>query len=144
MKFIKHITAEETYSIRLEVLRKGVDLPYKFDGDSDKNTFHLGAFKQEKLVGVATFMKRKSTLIQNDTQYQLRGMATLTEVRGLGFGNLLLAEADSILKEKKIAILWCNAREIALKFYQKNGFEIIGKPFDIPQIGKHFVMYKRL
>lgn len=140
---IKKITIEDTYFIRKKVLRKGIDKPYKFNGDFDENTFHLGAINKGKLVGVATFMKRKNDLI-NGNQYQLRGMATLEEVRGLGYGNMLLAESFEILKSKNINTLWCNAREIALGFYKRNGFRVIGEPFDIASIGKHYVLYKEL
>jgi predicted GNAT family N-acyltransferase len=40
--------------------------------------------------------------------------------------------------------LWCNAREKAVKFYQNNGFEIIGEPFEIEKVGTHYVMFKKL
>ena len=58
---IKNIRAQETYPIRLEVLRKGIDLPYKFNGDLDSDTFHLGAFKDGKLIAVSSFMKVKKS-----------------------------------------------------------------------------------
>ena len=54
---IKKIEAKETYDIRLAVLRKGIPLPVKFNGDEDKGTIHLGAFKNSKLIAVSSFMK---------------------------------------------------------------------------------------
>lgn len=143
MKSIKKITAEETYFIRKEVLRKGIKKPYQFDGDLDKETFHLGAFYNNELVGVATFMNRDCNLLKGN-QYQLRGMATLTKVRGFGLGNLLIENATKLLIEKGNDVLWCNAREVALNFYLKNGFEISGKSFEIDEIGTHYRMYKHL
>ena len=47
---VKKITAIETYDIRLEVLRKNIPLPFEFKGDFDDDTFHLGAFKNGKLI----------------------------------------------------------------------------------------------
>ena len=143
MNSIKNISAKDTYSIRKEVLRKGIDLPFKFNGDLDKDTFHLGAYKDGFLVGVASFMKVNLDFF-NGTQYQLRGMATLYKVRGLGFGKLLISEASNQLKQKGIAIIWCNAREVALKFYERNGFKIIGESFEIDKVGTHYKMYKKL
>ena len=35
----KNITSEETYKIRLEILRKEIDLPVQFSGDFDIDTF---------------------------------------------------------------------------------------------------------
>ena len=140
---IKDISADDTYKIRSEVLRKEIDLPSQFSGDFDKNTFHLGVFENEKLVGISSFMKTDNSEFEPD-QYQLRGMATLSEVRGKGFGKLMLDKAVLILKEKKITVLWCNAREIALQFYVKQDFEIKGKPFEINKIGLHYKLFKNI
>jgi predicted GNAT family N-acyltransferase len=143
MMFIKKIEATETYSIRKEILRNGVDLPVTFDGDFDENTFHLGVFREEKLIGIASFMKTNKELFSKN-QYQLRGMATLLEVRGLGFGKELILKSIEVLKEKGIVVLWCNAREIALSFYENLGFEIIGDSFDISEIGTHYLLKKEI
>ena len=143
MIVIKTILTEETYNLRKEVLRKNIDLPYKFNGDLEESTFHLGAFKENKLVGIVSFMESSFKEIKG-TQYQLRGMATLPEVRGEGFGNLLIKKGTEILQQKAIEFVWCNAREVALGFYQRNGFEIVGQSFDIQKVGVHFKMVREL
>ncbi len=140
---IKEISADKTYAIRLEVLRKGMDLPVEFSGDFDADTFHLGLYENNELKGICSFMKTKNELFVSP-QYQLRGMATLPESRGKGFGKLLLIQAIEVLKERKIKLLWCNAREIALPFYIKLGFLQKGEAFEIPQVGAHFRLYKEL
>ncbi|GGK52026.1 MULTISPECIES: GNAT family N-acetyltransferase [Flavobacteriaceae] len=140
---IKNISAQETYAIRLEVLRKDIDLPYKFNGDLDKDTFHLGAFKEDKLIAVSSFMKVKNRNFKG-LQYQLRGMATLTQYQGFGIGKQLIIKAEKILKPLNIDCLWCNARVIAVDFYKKQGFKTFGEVFDIPLIGGHYSMYKYL
>ena len=89
MKTIRFIKLEETYIIRKEVLRKNIDLTYKFDGDYDENTFHLGVFVDNELVCIASFMKEKNKFLKGK-QYQLRGMATLTSHRGKGYGKMIL------------------------------------------------------
>jgi len=140
---IKQISADETYPIRLEVLRKGIPLPHKFKGDFDSDTFHLGVFLKTKLVGVSSFMK-----VDNENfdgfQYQLRGMAALEESRGLGIGRKMMEEAFKILNEKQVGCLWCNARIVAVDFYKKMGLKIDGDLFDIELVGNHYVMYKYL
>lgn len=137
---IKNISAKETYELRLSVLRNNIDLPFKFEGDEDKRTFHLGAFYEEKLVGIATFMKSSIESFDIE-QYQLRGMATLPEVRGMGGGKKLINKAKDILQEKKVAILWCNARKEAVGFYESLGFKITGEEFEVSKVGAHFKMY---
>jgi predicted GNAT family N-acyltransferase len=143
MVLIKEISAEETYNIRLEILRNGIDLPIEFTGDFDVDTFHLGVFESDELKGISSFMKTTNVLF-NSTQYQLRGMATLPCARGKGYGKLMLQYAINHLKEKRVNTLWCNAREEALDFYKKIGFVKKGDAFEIQQIGVHYKLYKNI
>lgn len=140
---IKKISAQETFPIRLEVLRKNIPLPYEFNGDFDKETFHLGAFKNEELIAVSSYMKASNKNFEGN-QYQLRGMATLAEYQGFGAGKLMLQKAVQILKEKNTNILWCNARIAAVDFYKKQGFQTFGEKFEISPVGEHYVMFKKL
>jgi len=140
---IKFISAEETYQIRKEILRKNIPLTEKTEGDFDDNTFHLGAFNDGNLISVATFMQNDSSYF-NGNQYRLRGMATLEEFQGKGFGRRLILKAEVILNERKATVLWCNARVVALNFYKKLGFKTIGTEFDIHHIGPHYVMFKKI
>lgn len=142
---ILQITAQETYIVRHPVLRPGKPISTcKFKDDESKTTFHLGLFANTKIIGVASFLKNPHELLSCRNQYQLRGMAILEAYQGKGLGNDLIIHAENQLKAQNIDALWCNAREIAVNFYKRNGFKIIGAPFDIPEIGKHYIMYKPL
>jgi len=46
------------------------------------------------------------------------------------------------LKDRKVDLLWCDARKVALGFYEKMGFKILGDFYEIPIIGPHKLMYK--
>ncbi|MFA5300694.1 MAG: GNAT family N-acetyltransferase [Lutibacter sp.] len=140
---IRNISAQDTFPIRLEVLRKNIPLPYEFNGDFDKDTIHLGAFKNGKLIAVSSYMNASNHNFKGN-QYQLRGMATLTEYQGFGAGKLMLEKIFLILIEKKIDVLWCNARLVAVDFYKKQGFQTFGERFKISYIGEHYVMFKKL
>ncbi|MCC5925788.1 MAG: GNAT family N-acetyltransferase [Bacteroidetes bacterium] len=76
--------------------------------------------------------------------WQLRGMATATEVQGRGLGTILiqyaLNDASSIGYS---SYFWCNARLKAVPFYEKNGWKCISEEFDVPGIGPHFRMITR-
>ncbi|MGB3776426.1 MAG: GNAT family N-acetyltransferase, partial [Leeuwenhoekiella sp.] len=78
------------------------------------------------------------------SQYRLRGMAVLPAYRGKDYGKKLIAEGEKILRERGVAVLWFNAREIAVGFYEKLDFKIVGESFEIPTVGSHYVMYKKL
>ncbi|REE81603.1 ribosomal protein S18 acetylase RimI-like enzyme [Lutibacter oceani] len=140
---VKKIKPTETYNVRLEVLRKNIPLPYEFKGDFDENTFHIGAFKNNKLIAVSSYMKAENENFKG-TQYQLRGMATLEKFQGFGAGKLMMQKAFEILNELNIDCLWCNARVIAVNFYEKQGLQTFGEKFDIKFVGDHYVMFKYL
>ncbi len=140
---VKKITAEETYYIRKEVLRKGIDLPYRFEGDFDRDTFHIGVFFDGDLVSVSSIMKNSNKMFHG-RQYQLRGMATSLKARGKGCGKKMIDYIVQILQENNSSVLWCDAREVAVAFYEKSGLITFGESFLITQIGKHYLMYRKL
>jgi len=137
------LKAEDTYSIRKQVLRKNMTLSHKMKGDHDSDVLHLGVYERDKLVCIGSFMKAVRTDLSG-RQYQLRGMATSDGAQGKGYGKLLLQEAEAILKNKNIDIIWCNARVVAIDFYRKMGYKVMSDVFEAPQIGPHYVMYKKL
>ncbi len=139
---IKLISPEDTYKIRRVILRKNIPLSEKSEGDFDKDTFHLGAFIEGELISVATLIKNESSFFEG-SQYRLRGMATSENYQGKGLGKKLILKAEEILKERKVDVLWFNARIVALEFYKKLGYKIIGEEFDIQFIGTHYTMSKK-
>ena len=76
--------------------------------------------------------------------WQLRGMATLESVRGRGYGKMILDACIEHVSRKRGSVLWCNARKGAVGFYEASGFKIVGEEFDVPDIGAHFVMLRRM
>ena len=142
---VKEITSLETYAVRHPVLREGHAIEdCRFDGDDLSTTFHLGLFYNDVLVGVASFMKNNRDFFSDANQYQLRGMAILKAYQGKNLGNTLFKYGEKLLASKNVTLLWFNAREIAVKFYGKNGCNITGQPFEIKGIGTHYVMFKKL
>ena len=142
---IIEISSEKTIPVRQPVLRAGRPVAdCIFDGDDLETTIHLGAFINNKLVGVVTYMKNANTLFDSENQYQLRGMAVLEDYQAKGVGKKLLYKGEQILKLKEAQLIWCNARIIALPFYKSDGFKIIGEEFHIPTVGPHFVMWKEV
>jgi len=75
---------------------------------------------------------------------QLRGMATAAEAQRSGLGRALVLGCVAFARKKGARLLWCNARTYAAGFYSKLGFEIVGKEFDIPDVGPHYRMKLQL
>lgn len=143
---IREIRPEDTYPIRQQILRPGRPKEeVQFSGDTDKSTLHLGAFVDNRLVGIASFVKNPHKDFDEQEQYQLRGMAILPEARNKQLGKQLLQWAEAFLKEQRqVNFLWCNARESAVDFYRKNNYRTHGDYFEIPNVCTHIVMYKYL
>ncbi len=140
---IKKIAYLDTFPIRSAVLRQGKPIETCFFlGDDADDTTHFGLFVDNNLIGVASVFKVNNENFDKNNQFQLRGMAVLSEYQGLGFGNVVLEEVCKFVEAEKAEILWFNAREKALKFYQNHGFSVLGNSFEIPEIGTHFVMFK--
>jgi GNAT superfamily N-acetyltransferase len=162
---IRPISAADTIAVRWPVLRPGFPRETAiFDGDDAATTLHFGAFADGGLVGVATLYPRRTARLPEvkdgtvvgvasvylipfpdrpgvSPAYQLRGMATLPEVRGAGFGKALLDACVAAAREHGAGLLWCNARTSAVPFYEKNGWQTVGAEFDIPTVGPHFRMF---
>lgn len=143
---IRAISAAETIAVRWPVLRPGFPRETAiFDADDAAATLHFGAFDGAKIVGAASiyaahFPVKTSTQADGSPTFQLRGMATLPEVRGAGFGKALLDACVAAARENGAALIWCNARTSAADFYAKNDWRIVGDEFDIPTVGPHFRM----
>jgi len=145
---VKIITPEETKSLRHKVLWPhiklqedcNIDIDYRPDG------FHIGAFDGTRIISVASFFEMNSEKLNgiNDNlekQYRLRAMATDPEYRKLGVGKMVIFEAVNILRDKKVNVLWCNARKVALGFYDNLDFQVVDAWYEVPNIGLHKFMY---
>ncbi|MFN0129745.1 MAG: GNAT family N-acetyltransferase [Verrucomicrobiales bacterium] len=142
---IRPITAEQVLRIRHPVLRPGRPIEDAvFPCDTEALARHLGAFDgADRLVGVVTIHPAPWPGGPPDPgPWQLRGMATLPEVRGLGYGRALVEAAERVVKVAGGSFLWCNARVAAVEFYAKLGWEVVGEEFDIPTVGPHYWMKK--
>jgi GNAT superfamily N-acetyltransferase len=136
---------QDTYLIRHQVLRKGKPIETCcFNGDAENSTAHFGLFKEEQLIGVVSVFNTPSKHFKEQSQFQIRGMAVLDGFQHKGFGNQLVIYAENYCREKKGEVIWFNARQKAVPFYKKKDYKILGDAFEIPEVGIHFVMYKKI
>jgi len=133
------------HALRRQVLRPGqpwssVDHDY----DSWSDTFHVAAFgPRGEVAGCASFHPDTAPHRPEsaaDKTWRLRGMASLPEVRGQGYGAAALRYGIAEIQRRGGTLLWCNARSGAVGFYERLGFSIVGDEFEIAPIGPHYVM----
>lgn len=142
---IRFIRTEQTYPLRLLVLRPGgVEQDCHWANDRLEGSFHLASQIGEHIIAIASFYPEKHRLLQGWKQFRLRGMATHPEFQGQGVGARLLGFAIDHLRAQHADRLWCNARKSAAELYTRAGFIIEGEEFDIPGIGPHYLMHRSL
>jgi ribosomal protein S18 acetylase RimI-like enzyme len=142
---IKEISTEETYPLRHRILRAGRPLEdCVLPGDDEPTTYHLAAMDGERIVSIGSFYEAGHPEIPGERLFQLRGMATDEGYRRRQLGTLLLERGMEIARERGGDVLWCNARSNVAGFYLSQGFTQVGEEFDIPTVGPHLRMFKRL
>jgi GNAT superfamily N-acetyltransferase len=142
---IRAISVAETMPLRCEVLRPGRPAETaRFEGDEDSTTRHLGLFLGQRLVAIASLFSVECPSMPRLPAYQLRGMAVTPRLQSTGLGARLLANCIDQARAVGAQILWCNARTCAAGFYGKDGFQIVGEEFEIPEVGPHFRMVLKL
>ena len=93
-----------------------------FNGDSLETTYHFKATFRGSVVGCVSFMKVNCKDFDINLQYQLRGMAVSSSYRGQNVGMHLLSYAEKYLRSLNHNFIWCNVRETAIAFYQKQAY----------------------
>lgn len=146
MNDVRRIGAQQTWPLRQSVLRPGrPEAEVIFAGDDLEATTHWGAFDEKGEVVAIASLYRAPKPGTREPAWQLRGMASDTKARGLGYGAAVLAAClEYIRTYEPDALVWCNAREGAAEFYRRYGFSIDGEVFDIPTVGPHFVMSRKV
>lgn len=145
MQKIKQISALETLMVRHLVLRaeKLIESCH-FDGNTLKTTVHFGIYDNENLLGVISLFEAKNDLFTAEKQFQIRGMAVLKQHQKKGLGEKLILHSEKYCKDQNSNLIWFNARKEAIGFYEKMGCQIKGISFEIKEVGKHVVMFKKM
>lgn len=145
MYSVKQITSQATFAVRQPVLRPGKPAESCiFEGDDLPTTVHFGIYDGKILAGIVSIFKSNSDLFTQSSQFQLRGMAVLDSYQKKGLGEKLVLAAEEYITTHNGSLIWFNAREVAVGFYKKLGYAIIGDAFPIGDIGPHYVMHKNL
>ncbi|KAF2510049.1 GNAT family N-acetyltransferase [Flavobacterium zhairuonense] len=145
MTIIKEIPSKETYAVRQPVLRAGKPIESCiFEGDDLDTTHHFGLFENKNLTGIISLFQQTNSIFAEKNQAQIRGMAVLETHQKKGFGEALVKHCENYCNENNVDLIWFNARTAAVGFYKKMNYKAVGEPFDIKDVGEHYLMYKKL
>jgi GNAT superfamily N-acetyltransferase len=144
---VVELTAEQTQPLRSIVLRNGTaDGQVPFAEDDWPGVVHLGVIDDDgQVVGTSTWIPRPFAPEPEVDAFQLRGMATAHTRQGTGVGALLLEAGCARAQAAGAELVWANARDAALAFYERNGFVVVGDGFvDQTTQLPHHVVARRL
>ena len=129
---VELVDGEVTRELRRAVLRPSWPVGSVMHGDGMPGVLHLAARPGPgaPVIGAAVVFPAAYPLHPDRPHaWQLRGMATAAEQRGQGVGSALLAEAIRQVDARGGALIWCQAREEAISFYARHGFQGEGDRF---------------
>jgi GNAT superfamily N-acetyltransferase len=136
---VETLGLEQTFALRRRVLRDGNPASnVRSAADDLPGAWHLGVVKDGEVIATSTYYPHGFPQIVPGDQWpvarpgadncgwwQLRFMAVSPEWQKQGIGDAILTEAIGRLRDLGAVGLWAHARDSALEFYQKFGFETL-------------------
>ena len=142
---LKIVKSEDLLNLRSKILRNNLDPNLcRFPGDKEINSFHLGAFNGNTLIGGVSVMKNECKKKELPNCFQLRGLFVDKEFQHNGIGKTIVNFVENRLRDSGVNYLWMNARESAVLFYLKLDYSNSKISYVINEIGLHYLMYKKL
>lgn len=128
----------EMVELRNQLLRKPLGLSLlKDELQNEEHNIFIGYFDDGKLEGCCMLVPLENHSIQ------LRQMAVIAGLQGKGIGRTIMQFAENLSRDKGFKKIMMHARESAIGFYQKQGYEIKGEMFTEVSI-PHFKMEKHI
>ncbi len=138
---VRELAAEETHPLRRAVSADGrTDLPsVHHELDDSSEAWHLGAVDAAgRVVATSSFYAVPCPLRpEARPAVQLQFMAVDPTLQRRGIGSAVMAEAIRRLKATDARLLWASARDAALPFYERFGFQAVeGSGYTGPETGR--------
>jgi len=142
---LKKITALEARPHRQAILRPGQPVETViYKGDDAPSSAHFALLIDDEILAIATLVQDTFPLNGEKNAWRMRGVATYPHAQKRGYGSMLIQASIDYALSKGGKYIWCNARNAALVFYNRNGFTQHGEKFEIPGAGFHYMMYKKI
>jgi predicted GNAT family N-acyltransferase len=129
---------ENYFELRYSILRKPWNEPKGSERDElEDSSFHACAKHYNEIIGACR-------LQFNDEQTaQIRYMCTQNEFQGKGVGKKLVDFVEDYAKSKNVNKIILHARENAVEFYIKCGYNIVAPSYLLFGCIPHFLMEKQ-
>lgn len=126
---------DKVHKIREIVFIEEQKVPKELEYDEyESSSTHIIAFYDEKAIGAGRIR------IKKDNRIKLERIAVLKEYRGKNVGKAIMDFMVNYSKKKIPKEIYLHGQFYAIKFYEKCGFKVRGKPFGEAGI-EHIEMY---
>jgi N-acetylglutamate synthase-like GNAT family acetyltransferase len=134
LKQIDHGTEQylQMVNLRDNLLRRPLGLTFNHDElVKEKDDILIACMEDDKMLGCCILTKL------DDTTARLRQMAVADNLQGKGVGASIINFAENIATDKGIKKIILHARDTVIGFYEKFGYNIVGKQFIEVNIPHH-------
>lgn len=129
---------DKAIALRDELLRRPLGLIFTHEDIAEEaNQWHYGMAEGDELIAIVVIVPL------TPQRAKLRQMAVAESRQRQGLGAMLVARVEEVLRAKDIEEIELNARDIAIRFYEKLGYQQVGEPFTEVTI-PHYRMVKQL
>ncbi len=127
-----------TVTFRDDLLRRPLGLRMsEHDLAGEDRQLHVAAMEGSRVVGCIVLKPI------SDDSIKLRQMAVHPDLRAHGLGSRILREAEALALEKGYRAVEIHSRTVAVDFYLRNGYAVVGEEFEEVTI-PHVKMTKKL
>ncbi len=126
LRWIEHGSPDyrDAVELRRKVLRIPLGLEFAPEQlESEASDWHLAAYEGGRMVGCLLLSDR------GDGTVQMRQVAVTPKRQGTGIGARMVAESERKAKELGFTRMILHARDTAVPFYEKLGYDRDGEPF---------------
>jgi len=139
------VAASDIINLRMTVLRIGTpSQDPRYPEDELATSVHLALRLNGDIVGTSTWLERPWPHEPASPATQLRGMAVAAHLQGRGYGALLVQAGIDRARGQHHRFVWARARDTAIRFYEHNGFTVVGDAFidDATAMSHHLVVHE--
>ncbi len=125
---VTEATVDEILPVRARVLRVGTpSTDPRLAEDDLPGVFHLAGRRQGELVACVSFCPQDTPLRPGLAGWRFRAMAVDTSLQGTGLGRVLLADGIERARAAGAQVIWANARDSAIGFYESMAMVVEGE-----------------
>lgn len=138
-KEITYNSPEWTTAVKLreKILREPLGSIFTAEElEEEKNHVQIAGFMGDTIIASAV-------LVPEGNAMKMQRVVVAETLRGKNIGSEMMAICEKFAVDRKYKLLYCHARDSAVNFYIKNGYEGIGDYFDEDGI-PHLKMSKKL